>query len=150
MTENSIIIHHNFNGTEEISYIELSEIPKGVELINKYKVVAPRIVTRNSINALNKASVLRPNEICTQHWSVIGSFDSVTEAQNLVTYIKCKLFQFIVWMNCSEGVTGLSKVLLDHVPLVDLSKVWKDQDLYQLFNLTPEEIDYIEKTIKPM
>ena len=91
-----------------------------------------------------------PNEICTQHWSVLGTFDTEIEAEYFITYVHSSLFKFIIWMNCSEGVTGLSKVILSHVPLLSLTKHYTDQELYKMFKLTQEEINYIESTIKPM
>jgi site-specific DNA-methyltransferase (adenine-specific) len=37
---------------------------------------------------------------------------------------------------------------LNLFPKLDLTRSWTDQELYQHFNLTQEEIDYIEKTVK--
>ena len=36
------------------------------------------------------------------------------------------------------------------VPLQDFSKPWTDEELYQKYNLTDEEIAFIESMIKPM
>lgn len=36
------------------------------------------------------------------------------------------------------------------VPLQDFSKPWTDQELYQKYNLTQEEINFIESMIRPM
>jgi len=35
-----------------------------------------------------------------------------------------------------------------YVPFLDFSKQWTDQELYEYFNLTQDEIDLIENTIK--
>lgn len=32
----------------------------------------------------------------------------------------------------------------------DFSKLWTDEELYQKYNLSQEEIDFIESMIKPM
>jgi hypothetical protein len=34
------------------------------------------------------------------------------------------------------------------IPKIDLSKTWSDNELYELFGLTQEEIEYIEATVK--
>ena len=34
------------------------------------------------------------------------------------------------------------------LPKIDLSKSWTDEELYKYFNLTQEEIDYIESQVK--
>lgn len=36
------------------------------------------------------------------------------------------------------------------VPLLDFSHLWTDQMLYDKYGISPDEIEYIEKTIKPM
>ena len=36
------------------------------------------------------------------------------------------------------------------VPLQDFNKSWTDEELYKKYELTQEEIDYIEETIAPM
>ena len=57
-------------------------------------------------------------------------------------------------------MTAVTKVLLSHVPLQDFTSNsdidWSqsitdiDKKLYKKYNLTEEEIAYIEQTIKPM
>jgi site-specific DNA-methyltransferase (adenine-specific) len=32
----------------------------------------------------------------------------------------------------------------------DFSKPWSDEELYKIYNLTPDEIAFIESMIKPM
>ncbi len=36
------------------------------------------------------------------------------------------------------------------VPLQDFSKPWTDSELYEKYNLTDEEINFIESMIRPM
>lgn len=36
------------------------------------------------------------------------------------------------------------------VPIQDFSKPWTDEELYAKYNLTQEEIEFIESMIKPM
>jgi site-specific DNA-methyltransferase (adenine-specific) len=36
------------------------------------------------------------------------------------------------------------------VPLQDFTKPWTDEELYKKYNLTDEEIQFIESMIKPM
>lgn len=37
---------------------------------------------------------------------------------------------------------------LKFFPELDFTRTWTDQELYQHFNLTQEEIDYIESVVK--
>ena len=36
------------------------------------------------------------------------------------------------------------------VPIQTWDRIWTDAELYKKYNLTPEEIAYIESVIKPM
>jgi len=178
--DNAVKLLHNFDGVEDICYVNIKDIPRGTEYINYYKVICPRIITKQSVNALNKVSIIEPNVICTQHWSTIGVFRDKAQALNLVSYIKTKYFQFLAYTFSSNGVTGLNTTLLWHIPLQDFTSNsdidWSqpvgitstpqeifddigkdlkdckdksiDAQLYRKYNLTPEEIAYIEKTIK--
>lgn len=42
------------------------------------------------------------------------------------------------------------KKVYSFVPIQDFSKSWTDEELYQKYKLTQEEIDFIESMIKPM
>ena len=43
-----------------------------------------------------------------------------------------------------------SKKVYSLVPMQDFSKPWTDEELYEKYNLTQEEIEFIESMIKPM
>ena len=40
--------------------------------------------------------------------------------------------------------------MFQFVPMQDFSKPWTDAELYKKYNLTDDEIAYIESMIKPM
>ena len=44
----------------------------------------------------------------------------------------------------------MTKNSYSFVPLQDFSKPWTDAELYEKYNLSQEEIAYIESMIKPM
>jgi len=50
----------------------------------------------------------------------------------------------------SLSAINLSKLVFSFVPLQDFSKPWTDEELYKKYNLTEEEIQFIESMIKPM
>jgi hypothetical protein len=66
------------------------------------------------------------------------------ESISLISYFKSKVIRFYV---NSKKTSGFNTPLFD-VPKISLSKIYIDVDLYEYFNLTQEEIDLIEKTIK--
>ena len=71
-------------------------------------------------------------------------FDSLNEAQNALNVMKSKLYRYIGKMYRS----GRNMGGFNTFPCMDFKKSWTDQEIYDYFGLTQEEIDYIEKTIK--
>lgn len=65
---------------------------------------------------------------------------------NALTVFKSKLFRFIARIYDPKDEYGPS--FFQGLPAVDLTRSWTDEELYNHFNLTQEERDLIEKTIK--
>ena len=92
--------------------------------------------------------ILPPNAVCTETYLVAGAFDSQEEAENLQGYLKTKFLRFLVaQIAVSQHIT---KGCFAFVPTQDFSKAWSDGDLYKKYNLSEEEIDFIETMIRPM
>lgn len=137
-------------------YVSLDSITSNTELVNKYKVMLSRITYEHAgepdkdgtLRVLSKAEVLCPNEVCTDSYIVGGCFDSQMEAENLISYLKCKFSRFLILQTLSS--INLSRERFCFVPMQDFSKLWTDEELYAKYGLTQEEIDFIESMIKPM
>jgi hypothetical protein len=71
---------------------------------------------------------------------------NATEGKRLVSYLSSKLIQFIVTTGKWSGFVNGDVVKL--IPAIDLTRTWTDEELYKHFNLTQEEIDYIEANVK--
>jgi len=71
--------------------------------------------------------------------------NSVQEGDNLVLILKSKLFLYIGNQYRSGRNLGLA---IKFLPLLDMSKQWLDSEIYKHFNLTQEEIDYVEDNVK--
>ena len=95
--------------------------------------------------------------ICTETFLAIAPFNSEIEANNVIKYCRTKFFRFMV------GIRKLKNMTRDtykFVPMqnftessdIDWSKSIADIDaqLYAKYNLTDEEITFIESMIKPM
>ena len=98
--------------------------------------------------------------VCTTSWGVLYATDNKDEIYNIYKYIKTRFVRFLISIMCSEGVNGVSSYRFSKVPLLDFvsnSDVdWSksveniDKQLYKKYKLSGEEIEYIEKMIKPM
>lgn len=72
--------------------------------------------------------------------------DTLEQAYNLRSVLTSKLMLYVVLtLNSTRGIKAHSLV---NLPAVDLTRSWTDEELYKHFNLTQEEIDLIESTVK--
>lgn len=89
-----------------------------------------------------------PGELCTETFLEIGNFDTQTEVENAMSYLKTKFFRCLVGIR--KQTQHATKQVYHYVPLQDFSKPWTDEELYAKYGLTDEEIAFIESMIKPM
>ena len=147
---------------KQIGYLNKEQISKNTKWIDKYKVFAPyanNIGTELNDDNLN-AFVGVPNTISTETYIVIGADLDLNKesANNLTNYCFTKFTRF---MHSLPKVSqhGTSKTY-KFVPLQDFTSKsdinWTksieeiDQQLYKKYKLSIEEIEFIEKMIKPM
>lgn len=131
--------------------------------VSQYKVMCGVVINEASHgkpgNALTNIVVLNPMCVASESWSLVATFHSEEQAHNCAKYIKTRFIRFLA----NQTVNGRSNVTdntFKYIPLQDFTSSsdidWSksisdiDQQLYRKYNLTQEEIDYIENTIKPM
>lgn len=123
-------------------------LPKS-EMLHDYKI----FVTRNYGNGLmgelpSSPIFAKPGELCTETFVQIGPFSSLEEAKNCYSYFKTKLFRLLVGIIKHDQ--GAGKNVYRYVPIQDFSEAWTDEQLYAKYNLSEDEISFIEKMIKLM
>ena len=143
----------NSNG---IGYYSLKNIRAGLDTINKYKV----FISASSFDhagqpdkdgkrrVLSIVGVLMPKVICTPTYIIVDTFDDYDKANNMVAYLKTRFVRFLLAQICISQ--HINRDTFSFVPLQDFSKPWTDEELYVKYNLTNEEVGFIESMIKPM
>lgn len=139
-----------------VGYIERNRIAQGLYLIDKYKVIIGKALSghigetdeNGQVKVLAKVETLNPGEICTESYLCVGCFDNITETQNLESYLKTKFCRFLLLQALSS--MNITKDKFCYVPIQDFTKLWTDEELYRKYDLSQEEIDFIESMIKPM
>lgn len=102
--------------------------------------------------------ILCPNEICTETYLVIYTSENEVEVKHVLSYMKTKFVRFMV--SLVTATQHISKASFRFVPLQDFTENsdidWSksvaeiDRQLYKKYNLSDEEIIFIESMIKPM
>lgn len=114
-----------------------------------YKVFVPKAYGCGAIWETIPTPILwTPMDICTQTFIQIWWFDTKDEAENFLWYLKTKFFRALVGIK--KNTQDSNRIVYRYVPLQDFSKPRTDEELYKKYNLSQEEIDYIETMIKPM
>ncbi len=132
----------------------LKYIPKNYPLpkqgsLNKYKIFMSKAYGTGEFGESPTLPIIGfPKELCTETFLEIGNFDTQAEAENCMSYLKTKLFRCLV--SIRKQTQNSSAKDYQFVPMQDFSKPWTDEELYKKYDLTQEEIDFIESMIKPM
>ena len=88
----------------------------------------------------------KPGELCTETFLQVGPFNTEEEAKNCITYLNTKFFRVLVGVR--KNTQHATQKVYQAVPLVDFNKKWNDKELYSMFELSKEEIEFIEKMTK--
>lgn len=88
----------------------------------------------------------KPGELCTETFLQVGPFNTQEEAKNCITYLNTKFFRVLVGVR--KNTQHATQKVYQAVPLVNFDKKWTDKELYSKFELSKEEIDFIEKMTK--
>lgn len=140
-----------------VGYISKSEVLSNTKYIDKYKVMVSQIGAEHAgepgrdgmFRVLTSSMrVLTPNEVCTNSYILIGDYLDSTQPNNLLSYLKTRFVRFLVLQAVSS--IHISRTSFTFVPLLDFSKPWTDEELYEKFGLNNEESEFIESMIKPM
>ena len=136
----------------QIGFIEEFDITAHKEWINVWKVMTSRannIGTELNDDNLNTI-ICKPGYVCTESYLIIGADLSLNEtsSKNLSQYLKTKFARFC--HSLAKSSQDATAKTYRFVPMQDFSKPWTDEELYKKYNLTNEEITFIESMIKPM
>lgn len=133
------------------AYYPQAGLPKNKEWVNKYKIFITKAYNAGDDyphQILNKPLIGEKGTCCTETYIVIGPFESKEKTENVNSYICTKFFRFLVSLKkISQDAT---QRVYEFVPMQDFSKPWTDEELYKKYNLTDDEIAFIESMIKPM
>lgn len=132
--------------------------------IDKFKVLLPKSNGSGALGEVVPTPLIGEPVIgkvgtgYTQSFISIGTFNTIIEAESCLKYIKTKFVRSM--LGVLKVTQDNNKDVWKYVPFQDFSKNSKidwtksiseiDQQLYVKYNLTNEEIKFIEKMIKPM
>ena len=150
---------------EEIMYVAPDIVRRNTDIFAKWKIFTSKmnggagtLFDDKKVSIIGRSFVGEPNTICSGALIAIGSFDTRCEAENLKKYMETKFLRFMVGLMKSSQ--ALYQNVYQFVPMQDFTENsdidWSkpideiDAQLYAKYNLTPEEIAFIESKVKEM
>lgn len=151
-----------------ITYIDRKHVESKdrIELIDSFKVIITYAMSGGNKPSSNNdymvipntMKVIGPGEICSETYLCVGNFKERNLATNLKKYIATKFFRFLLLQALSS--IHITKDKFCFVPVQNFTDksdiLWSksireiDIQLYKKYNLTDDEISYIESKIKEM
>lgn len=144
----------------EIRWTSSSEITKGRDVLDKYKVFISKSAGApgKDLKIIGTPYIGECGSACTDSLFPIGDFCTFEEADNLRKYMQTRFLRFMVSvMKISQNVTQL---VYKFVPLQDFTSSsdidWSvsvheiDLQLYAKYGLDEKEIEFIETHVKEM
>ena len=110
------------------------------------------------VKVISTTMIARPNEVTTDSYLVIGDFTSKYEATSMQKYLRTKFLRFLLLQSLAS--MNISRWNFRFVPKQDFTESsdidWNrsvteiDAQLYAKYDLSDEEIAFMESMIKPM
>lgn len=156
--EHDVLLYHIENQKRKIEYVALKDIKKNAKDVKKYKVfITIAGGSGNDDKVLGVPEYAPSYSVCSQSY-IYAAFDSSTEAQNYRKYVTTRFFRVLV--SAIKITQSAPSRVYRFVPLQDFTSHsdidWSksvaeiDVQLYKKYQLTNEEINFIESMIKPM
>ncbi|MFW3378591.1 Eco57I restriction-modification methylase domain-containing protein [Glaesserella parasuis] len=133
---------------KSIGYVKREDVVVNKQWIDAHKLFVPKAIGSGD----SKTDWVKPiyagmGTVCTETYLLIGTFDSQKTCENVMSYINTKFFHFM--LTIKKNTQDATKKVYELIPTQDFTKPWTDQELYQKYNLTEDEINYIEAMVRP-
>lgn len=139
-------------------YIHDKDIPKNAHIRMNYKIACGQQL-RHDDKVIYNIKGLDAGTITSQSFAILFDSTDKVEAYNVFKYLHTKFARILV-RSITDEICTTSPIRFKTLPVLDFvtnSDIdWSqpiadiDKQLYKKYNLTDEEISYIEQTIKPM
>jgi site-specific DNA-methyltransferase (adenine-specific) len=136
--------------SNRVGYSKTEQIQRNHRWIDRWKVLIPKAGDghgRAVSYVLGEPIALAPGSACTQTYLIAGMFDNREETENYAYYLATKFVRFLVLQR--KVTQDVTPERFRFVPMLDMTRRWTEKDLYDKFELTSDERDYIEATIQP-
>jgi len=146
-----VTLHYVKGGKRATGFVARNAILKNSQLLDKWKVLAPKAGSDGGQkipdSVLGKPWLSPPTSACTQTFLAFW-IESEAEARSLESYYRTKFFRHLVSLR--KLTQDALRPMYTWVPQQPWNEEWTDEKLYKKYDLTKDEIEFIESMIRPM
>jgi superfamily II DNA or RNA helicase len=126
-------------------YVSDKIINDKYKAVNKFKIF---FTTTYSSDAVTPPEIIKgyKRDVCTETFLLIGPFETKEEMENCASYIDTTFFKFLLFYG--HGTMQVNSGVFSYIPIQDFKESWTDEKLYKKYNLSKEEIGYINEMIR--
>lgn len=137
-------------------WIKSSEMIKGKEFINKYKIVCgSKALNTSAVTPTNL--IIKPGQVMTNSFNIVAIADTEEEAIIIRKYLLTKFHRYMIKQSLNNSRTAYGLGTCVYVPMQDFTEKsdinWSlsvediNKQLYKKYSLSEEEINIIENEI---
>lgn len=133
------------------TFIERSQVPRNQKWIDQWKVLLGSAYGAGDTvphKIYNYPIIAGPGTACSETYLVVNRFNKEGQAKNFAGYLRTRFVRFLVSLRKNTQHIFSGRFLF--VPDLSMDGVWTDDLLYQKYNITDDEIAYINSMIRPM
>jgi site-specific DNA-methyltransferase (adenine-specific) len=141
-------------GGDHDRWVDPGLVTRNADLINEWKVLAPKAGPGNSGGhvipdmVLSRPVVAEPGSVCTQTYLVVGPLGTEVECESVASYLRTKFLRFLVSLR--KPSQDANRGVYRWVPQQSWDRTWTDEELYAQYGITDGEVEFIESMIRPM
>jgi len=130
-----------------VKLVNIQDVNDKFNVMDKYKVITS-IADGAAYKAkryTSRCQVIPPNTVNTETYLICYTSNNENECNNVEKYLMTKFSRFMLSLRMAAQTKSKDK--FKWVPVMDFSQSWNDEELYSYFDLTQEEISFIENNV---
>lgn len=133
---------------QQMYWIDRADIPVNLDWVDDWKVLMTAVQGTSAAvetKFLSKPRLAGPSTACTETYLVAGHFDTEQEALHYAAYLRTRFVRFLVSLR--KSTQHATRDVYAFVPDLPLDQEWTDAKLYARYDLTSDEIAFIESQV---
>lgn len=138
-------------GKRKIVWVDSSRVTRNKDVIGSWKVFLPKAYGAGEAvphQIIGVPIIGEPGDVSTISYIFAGPLRSKEESDSFVSYLRTRFVRFLVSQRkISQNITSS---VYSWVPTQTWDRLWTDDELYEKYQITKDEQDYIESMVKEM